>query len=107
MVDLLPRCVRPCRVPPERYEALRVTVGGPGAEAGLCAPIFACHATPEGGERACAGWLAVAGRDHLGMRLAVASGRLDPTALAPPEEWDLYDSYEEMVDAQVWQEDSL
>lgn len=59
-----------------RYEQLENTSGVPGAEAALDAPMFACHKTPEGKEQACAGWLAVAGRDHLGVRLAVAHGGL-------------------------------
>lgn len=36
---------------------------------------------------ACAGWLARFGADHLGVRLAVANGRLPATALAPGENW--------------------
>lgn len=85
-----------------RYDALRVTSGSPGAEAALGAPMFACHMSPEGGEYACAGWLAVVGRDHLGVRLAVATGRLDPAVLDPQPGWpDLFDSYEEMAAVQA------
>jgi hypothetical protein len=84
-----------------RYDALRATAGGPGAEVGLEAPMFACHMSPEGREYACAGWLAVAGRDHLGVRFAVALGRLDPAALDPGAGWpELFGSYEEMAAAQ-------
>lgn len=108
----LPRIGRPCRecpwrtdgepgrFPAERYEQLTCTSGRPGAEAGLSAPLFACHKTQEGREQACAGWLATVGREHLGVRLAVATGRLDPAALDPGPGWPvLYDSYESMAAA--------
>ncbi|MEN4397476.1 DUF6283 family protein [Mycolicibacterium conceptionense] len=107
----LPHCVRPCANCPwrrdsaagefsaERYQALRVTVGSPGREAGLDAPIFACHKSEPGRDRACAGWLAVAGVDHLGIRLAVTLGRLPATVLQPGPDWpDLFNSYDEMAD---------
>ncbi len=106
----LPRVHRPClecpwkRTSPPgqfdacRYEALTDTAGTPGAEAPLDAPIFACHKTQEGGDRACAGWLAVVGRDHLGVRFMVATGRLDPAALEPGPDWPpLYESYAELA----------
>ncbi|MCM6777896.1 DUF6283 family protein [Nocardia sp. CDC159] len=84
--------------PPERYEALACTSGTPGAEAPVGAPMFACHKTAEGREVACAGWLAVAGAEHLGVRLAVASGRISPGALARGDDWpELYASFEEMA----------
>lgn len=82
----------------QRYEQLRSAVGGPGAEAGLDAPIFACHKSVPGRDRACAGWLAVAGVDHLGMRLAVAMGRLPAEVLAPGSDWpELFSTFDEMV----------
>ena len=88
----------PGRFPPERFEALRATRGLPGREAGLTAPIFACHKSVEGRDIACAGWLAVDGAQHLGMRLAVAMGRLSASALGPQDGWpELYSSYEEMA----------
>lgn len=83
---------------PERFEQLRSTVGGPGAEACLNAPIFACHKTVPGRDRACAGWLAVAGSTHLGVRLAVAMGRLPAESLAPGTDWPaLFGSFDEMA----------
>lgn len=107
----LPHCVRPCgncpfrrdspagEFPAERYEALRVTAGARGHEAGLGAPIFACHKSEPGRDRACAGWLAVVGIDHLGVRLAVALGRLPAGVLRPGGDWpDLFGSYDEMVE---------
>lgn len=91
----LQHCVRPCwncpwrrdsvagEFPAERYKALRATAGSPGAEAGFGAPMFACHKSEPGRDRACAGWLARSGTDHLGVRLAVALGRLPASALQP------------------------
>jgi hypothetical protein len=56
--------------------------------------------THEGREQACAGWLAVAGYGHLGVRLAVAMGRLPAGALEPGEDWPgLYASYDELAAA--------
>lgn len=96
------RDATPGRFPAERYEQLRNTVGQPGDEAPIGAPLFACHKTPEHGERACAGHLAVEGYNHLGVRYAVAVGRLDPVALSPRPRWpELYGSFDEMVDAQT------
>lgn len=106
----LPRAKRPCgecpwrrdvlpgKFPACRYDALRNTSGTPGDEAGLHAPMFACHLSQDGRERACAGWLAVAGVEHIGVRLAVAMDRLDPAALAPGDGWPpLWDNYAEMA----------
>jgi Family of unknown function (DUF6283) len=84
---------------PGRYEALRATAGRPGAEAGLGAPIFACHKSTEGRDRACAGWLAVVGIEHLGVRLAVAMGRLPAEVLQAAESWpELFGSYDELAE---------
>jgi hypothetical protein len=84
-----------------RYEALRETAGERGAEAALNAPLFACHKSPEGREEACAGWLAVCGIEHLGVRLAVLTGRLEPEHLRPADGWpELFASYAEMAAAQ-------
>lgn len=94
-----------------RFEALRNTSGTRGSrrpgehdttpEAGLDAPLFACHKTAEGKEIACAGWLAVEGSDHLGVRLAVMRGRIPPEALSPQPGWpELFDNYDEMAATQ-------
>jgi hypothetical protein len=92
----------PGQFPACRYEQLADTPGRPGAEAGLRAPLFACHKTAEGREQACAGWLAVTGRDHLGVRLAVATGRLPAEVLDPGAGWPaLFDSYDEMAATQA------
>lgn len=112
MTDL-PRRKRPCKecpwrkdtepgqFPACRYDALENTTGDRGREAPIGAPMFACHKSPEGREEACAGWLAAVGYEHLGVRLAVAMGRLDPGALLPGEDWpELFESYEAMRTAQ-------
>lgn len=93
-----------------RFEALRDTSGSRNnadhdtravPEVGLDAPMFACHKTAEGKEVACAGWLAVEGADHLGIRLAVITGHIPADALAPKPGWPmLFDDYEEMAAAQ-------
>jgi hypothetical protein len=82
-----------------RYDALRETSGRPGAEAHLGAPIFACHKSQEGSDRACAGWLATVGCEHIGIRMAVVTGRLPAEALSPGDDWpELYRSYEDMAE---------
>jgi hypothetical protein len=60
--------------------------------------MFACHKSPQGREEACAGWLAVTGTGHLGIRLAVAFGDLPAAALSPGDGWpDLYEDYDQMA----------
>lgn len=93
-----------------RFEALSNTSGSRNSsghdtrtapEVGLNAPMFACHKTAEGKEIACAGWLAVEGADHLGIRLAVITGHIPADALAPKPGWpELFNGYEEMAAAQ-------
>ncbi|WP_350246493.1 DUF6283 family protein [Rhodococcus sp. D-6] len=110
----LPRRRRPCVECPwrrdvaagkfgrDRFDALAGTAGGPGCEAGVGAPMFVCHKSREGSDKACAGWLATVGADHLGVRIAVVRGDLDPAALQPGEGWPLlFDSFEEMAAVQA------
>ena len=102
------RDTEPGSFPAERYEALQATTGAPGAEAGLNAPLFACHKSVPGRDEACAGWLAAAGAEHLGVRLAVATGRLPATCLTPGVDWpELFDTYTEMAETQAAQPRSL
>lgn len=62
-------------------------------------PMFACHKTPEGQEKSCAGWLAVAGESNLAVRFALSTGRFPPAVLSAGADWpELYDSFEEMVE---------
>jgi hypothetical protein len=66
-------------------------------------PMFGCHKGAPGTDEdlACAGWLAVAGRAHPVVRLAVITGRLEPEDLVPGENWPpLFSSYDEMAEAQ-------
>lgn len=82
------KAAEPGRFPPERWEALAASSAderGMGPEYG--APLFACHKTPDAGERACAGWLAMEGPNHPGVRLAVMTGDLPVCALTPGEDW--------------------
>ena len=95
----------PGKFPTTRYNALAATTGSPGNEAPLGAPMFACHKSPEGDEEACAGWLASVGIEHLGVRVAVATGALTPEVLQPGADWPaLFDSYTEMATAQAREE---
>lgn len=85
----------------ERFELLAASAGGPGREAPIGAPLFACHHTRDGAEVACAGWMAVCGDFHMSVRVSVVTGALDPSALHPGPDWPpLFDSYEQMAAAQ-------
>lgn len=107
-----PRVRRPCdecptrldapvgRFAARRFQALLATVGRPGAEQPLGAPLFACHKTPEGAERTCAGWLVLCGPDHMTVRWAISDGRLPADALKVGADWPpLYETYDEMAAA--------
>jgi uncharacterized protein DUF6283 len=60
----------------DRYAALADTTGTPGAEAHLFAPMF--------------------------VRLAIATGRLDPRVLQPAPDWPpLFHTYQEMATTQA------
>lgn len=62
--------------------------------------MFACHKTPEGRESACAGWLAIEGANHVGVRFAVVSGRLGVDALRAGEDWpELFEDYGQLAEA--------
>ena len=80
------------KFPPERYEALRHTCREGGIR-----PVFACHMSPEGGERACAGMLLVHGTDNNLVRVAILQGRLDLGAVRA--DGPLYGSFHEMARA--------
>jgi hypothetical protein len=96
------RCdTQPGQFPACRYDALRETAGSPGSEVPLGAPFFACHKSPEGADEVCAGWLAACGIEHLGVRMAVLTGRLEPEHLRPGEGWpELFATYDEMAATQ-------
>lgn len=112
-VSQVPRVKRPCaecpwkvdtepgQFPACNYERLRNT-SDVDEQPGINDPFFACHKTPEGEERACAGWLAVEGHAHVGVRLAVAMGRLPAEALEPGPDWpQLFGSFREMAERQA------
>lgn len=114
--DQIPRRSFPCRecpwqvtaepgkFPTERYEKLRTTCR-PNA-AGIPplpgTPMFGCHlGNPGTGEDlACAGWLAVEGFEHIGVRLALRDGLIPASAMQPGDNWpELYPSYEALIEA--------
>jgi hypothetical protein len=62
------------------------------------APIFACHLSKPGAEFTCAGWLAVHGRESIGVRIMAMHGHLPIEALAPGVDWpELHADYAEMM----------
>jgi hypothetical protein len=79
---------------PERYYALArtCTPGYMGDEGRSMPPVFACHMTSDGKERACAGMLLVCGEDNNMVRLASAQGRCARRDLEAPS-GPLYPSY--------------
>lgn len=86
----------------ERYEKLADTAGRPGAEVPVDGPMFACHHTSDGAPVACGGWLAVCGDDHLGVRMAMAEGRLPREATRRPAGGPaLFESYDAMATQQA------
>ncbi|NBF00227.1 hypothetical protein FE391_43505 [Nonomuraea sp. KC401] len=87
---------------PEQFEAMRATCRSAGAHATVDASLFGCHPGEPGtgDDLACAGWLAVEGRNSLRVGLAIAFDRLPDTVLDPGPGWpELYGSFEEMVAA--------
>lgn len=63
------------------------------------ASMFACHQSKDGAEIACAGWMTTVGHRHPGVRLAVAIGRLDASALRPGAGWpDLHPNYQQVLE---------
>lgn len=86
---------QPGRFDVERWESLQASSPAPyGPEFG--SPLFACHKTPEDGERACAGWLASVGHTHPAVRFAIMLGDMPEAALEPGEDWpDLHETFRE------------
>lgn len=78
----------PGRFAPERWTALASSSADErGFGPDFTGVLFACHKTPDGLERACAGWLAVEGAQHPRVRLDVLTGALPVCALSPGEDW--------------------
>ncbi|MCD0446400.1 DUF6283 family protein [Glycomyces sp. A-F 0318] len=90
--------------PDSVFDSSRHTSVQPEHWDGQAQAQFGCHASaPSTGAPAsltCAGFLAVAGRDNLSVRMAVLQGTIAPDALEPGEDWpELYDSYDAMAAA--------
>lgn len=85
----------PGRFDAERWEGLACSSADErnfGPEFG--GSLFGCHKTPEGAERACAGWLAVEGLNHPVVRLAIILGDLPIEATQPKDDWpELHPSF--------------
>lgn len=77
----------PGRFEAERWEALAASSHDGHFGPQITDPMFACHKTPDGKERACAGWLAVEGANHPRIRLGVMTGEVPECALSPQEGW--------------------
>lgn len=77
--------------PAHRWDELSATVRDPDTaeHPQLGDPMFGCHKGEPGtnADVACAGWLALYGHDHVAIRLALARGELEETALQPSEHW--------------------
>ncbi|MEU6718275.1 DUF6283 family protein [Nonomuraea sp. NPDC046802] len=87
---------------PQQFEDMRKTCRSADGHAAVNAPLFGCHPGEPGtdDDLACAGWLAVEGRNSLRVGLAIAFDRLPDTVLDPGPGWpELYGSFEEMVEA--------
>ncbi|MFM9462804.1 DUF6283 family protein [Streptomyces scabiei] len=88
-------------------DMLRRANGRPGVEAPVNAPIVACHRDQPGTAHAmrwCAGFLAVVGEQHLGVRLALAFEALPPQAVSPRASWpELYPDLDTLVAARAEQ----
>ena len=94
------------KFPAIRWRELTASVesaGGFGPVFG--SPMFGCHKGKPGqpGEDlACAGWLASFGAAHPRVRLAVATGQLDPSDLSPGENWPpLFTEWRDLVRVQT------
>ncbi|WP_205718521.1 DUF6283 family protein [Actinomadura sp. WMMA1423] len=103
------RCARPCPTCPWRVDTVhRIaypnlaeyaagTIGAPGQEAPVGAPMFGCHAIELVPGWLCAAWLAIVGQFHLTVRFAVAVGALPAAALRPGRGWpELFPTYAAM-----------
>ncbi|MGV9386920.1 DUF6283 family protein [Nonomuraea sp. NPDC003707] len=87
---------------PEQFADMRKTCRSADDHAAVDTPLFGCHPGEPGtdDDLACAGWLAVEGRNSLRVGLAIAFDRLPDTVLDPSSGWpELYGSFEEMVEA--------
>ncbi len=58
--------------------------------------LFACHKSQEGKDAACAGFLLRGARHNYLVRMAIATGRYDPSTVSE-EGCELYESFTEMA----------
>lgn len=80
----------------EEYSA--GAIGHEGDEAPLGADMFGCHTSPTDPPALCAGWLAIVGRAHLTIRVAILWGYLPEKVLQAGPHWpELFTTYEEMI----------
>lgn len=79
----------------EKHAALKGTIAYPGALRLGAMRVMACHYSPVGAERACAGWLSnqLDEGNNIGARLAVMSGRLP----APEVEGEQHARFEDTL----------
>jgi hypothetical protein len=90
-----------------RFEQLAATVGTPEHDAPVTAHLFACHSTGKGGtvrsaDVACAGALRVAGGQHVGVRLMIATGQLPASVIGRrDDEPELFEDYDTMARQQA------
>lgn len=83
----------------EKAERLAATSQQDGYGPEWGAPQFACHQSRDGDEIVCAGWLAVEGHAHPGVRLNVAQGFVDADALRPGDDWpELHDDFQQVIE---------
>ncbi|MFJ1768019.1 DUF6283 family protein [Amycolatopsis sp. NPDC088138] len=75
--------------------------GFAGCEAPADAPAMSCHLDqPDSAHpmRLCAGWLAVVGRHHLGIRMALMIDKLPPAAVDTNDDWPpLHESLDDLT----------
>lgn len=63
-------------------------------------PIMACHYSPCGEEKACAGYVAVEGYRNLSVRILASKGEIEMCAIMDEcEGLDLWESFDEMLEA--------
>ncbi len=86
------------KFPPERYAALAETANRSGT---FPQPIFACHMSREGNDRACAGFIIIVGYDNIGVRLAARFERFSMEEIK--SDGELYESFDAMAAANGWE----
>lgn len=81
----------------EQMRRLENTVSADGNDGFF--PIMACHASEEGSDSPCFGYVIQEGHNNINVRLLATQNRSVHTAMTVPSTWDLYDSYAEMREA--------